>query len=152
MERYNLGQTVAADEDPTGPAYSYFYNTIDRYADEDAAVAYMDQLRDDLDEHETAVVQDAPALGDDVIAFTSNVSSGHERYRVVVRTGDTVFQITHLTDPDAVSVDGFTFEPTPDAVNDLAEQQLACLEGELSCEQPVPIPDEMLGDPEKGLK
>jgi len=112
----------------------------------------MDQERDANDEDQTVAVQDAPALGDDVIAFTSITASGWERYRIVVRTGDTVFRISHVTDPDAVSVDGLTFEPAPDAINDLAEQQLACLEGELSCVQPVPIPDEMLGDPEKGLK
>jgi len=136
VDRYHLEQIVA-EESPAGAVYAWFNATIDRFESEDAASEFLVNV---IEDDGTAEMVNAPDLGDETVAYTSVTPSGNDRYRIMVRTGDIVFRLTHVVDTDAA---GNTLEPAPDAINDLAERQLACIEGERSCERPVRLPDEM---------
>lgn len=82
-------------------------------------------------------------LGDEAIAWSI---TGDERMHeiLLVRSGDAIFQMRHSTEYALAADQGWTFEPSADALEELAVIQIACLEGTASCADPVAVPEGMI--------
>ena len=134
VDDYVLQQEVAAAD---ANSSVWFVNQLVRFTDEDAAEARFAGTEDRIDADDgfddVEFDDEAPAIGDEAVAFAFASSDGDVRYRgLTVRVGETV----------ALLLIAAAALPPAGAVEELAEAQADCLDDE-RCAEPLPLPDEL---------
>ena len=132
-DAYRVFQVLSPADDGGNP--TYYQAVLRRFADEETAAAFLDDVPDriaDDDRIEDAEVsEDAPVRGDGAVSVSYTVAGADLQARlVIVRLGGLVASVGLLASE----------APPADAVADLAEAQLGCLEGS-ACPEPIPAPE-----------
>jgi hypothetical protein len=144
VDRYYLQQRVAGDFESEEPE-AFYEGGIMRFEDEAAAQRTFHDIATNFSPEETV---EAPALGDEAMAFRFTVGEGLDsflKYRVFVRVGAQVFFVSHGTETARADAMGEALEPSDEWMHELAALQLDCIEGEASCAEPLRIPRDVRG-------
>ena len=135
LDAYHLEQIVhGTPYGPAGELMGFMATTIYRFEDDEQATVFLDTFVESRLAENGGEEVSVPTMGDQARALTWTASdTGRASYREYVRVGSVVFRTTHTVDEG--------LDLVPAAVSDMAELQLACLEGESACESPVRVPE-----------
>lgn len=140
VDEYVLQQVVVGhppewDE----PPLTYLLAQIIEFEDEDSAADFVATSVENVEASSFTnieEVEDVPEVGDEIRGFTYkhvNQDVSFNDYRIYAHVGSTFFTIAINT----------TEEVDFDAMNDLIELQAACIEGDESCVEAIPVPEEL---------
>ncbi len=137
VDEYQSEQQIVGEANSSVRPLVFYGMRLILFADVDAASAFLattaDRLRAQSNRQNLQVVEDVPEIADQVAGFTSQITREDgvqfQNYRLYVRSGDMVVMIALTT----------TEELDQGSVNELAGQQIACLQGN-DCTDPIPVP------------
>lgn len=142
VSRYYLYHRIAGDVD-LGEPESYIQLSLRTFEDEESAALRFAEMSGEFPDG--APDLEHLDIGDESIRW----SRENEDFRfeeLIVRAGNVVLEVRHSTAYALAEELGWTFDPSPAALQEIAELQVACIEGDASCAEPVAIPDGMLPD------
>jgi hypothetical protein len=137
---YFLKQRIAGDYAGQGTPEAWYWLFLREFSSDEAAETSFQDFRTRLSDFEGLTDLE---LGDEAFSVLQP-SGGNLMFSVVARVDNMVVYLLHDTGTALAAEQGWTHEPSEAATLELAELQVACMEGTESCAKPARIPREMI--------